>query len=266
MTYETLLADYRDGMLTIAFNRPQHNNSINSTLLAELNRALDRAEEDPDCKLVILKGCNGYFCTGMDFQEASETAEQAAGDLDAAVDPKGKQENMARYLNTIKRLTLIPKTVISVVEGQAMAGGIGLVAASDLVVATPDSQFSLSEAIWGLLPSMVMPFLIRRTGFQPAYRMTLTTLPVLAEEALSIRLVDAVSQQPDQEIRRWWLRISRLSGSTIGNLKHYFRKMWMITEEMEQLAIAETARLSADPQVVQNITNFVKYKKFPWDD
>ena len=146
-----------------------------------------------------------------------------------------------------------------------MAGGVGLVAASDLVFSDTKSTFSLSEVLWGLLPAMVMPFLIRRVGFQNAYRLTLTTSTISAHDASAMNLVDELGDDVEARVQAMSRRISRLDTDTISDLKSYFRKMWIVTEEMERTAVAELARLSQDPRIVENVTNYVKHGKVPWE-
>jgi polyketide biosynthesis enoyl-CoA hydratase PksH len=257
MEYETLLVNESPGALTVTFNRLSHRNSLNDTVLQELNKVLDLAEGDPGCRLVILEGQQGVFCTGMDFETVSLQ--------DSRGDTGFEKASASLYMSTISRLALIPKVIISRVDGQVMAGGIGLVAASDLAIATPRSRFSLSEALWGLLPAMVAPYLIRRVGYQTAYRMTLTTLPLSAEEAYAAHLVDEVSEDLGAAARKLQVKLMRLEESTLGNMKRYFRKMWFITEELEELAIAETSRLMSLPRVKENIRNFVEKQQFPWE-
>ena len=145
-----------------------------------------------------------------------------------------------------------------------MAGGVGLAAASDIVVSTERSEFSLSEALWGLLPCCVLPFLIRRTGFQKAYFMTLTTRTFTAREAFDIHLVDELTAQPDEALRKLSLRLNLLDDVTISDLKRYFRGLWLINSEMEQAAVAEITRLSALPRVQNNLRNYVEHGRFPW--
>ena len=137
--------------------------------------------------------------------------------------------------------------------------------ASDLVVATPDSQFGLPEALWGLLPAIVTPFLIRRVGFQIAYRMALTTLPLSAKEAHAIKLVDEVSDNPSQIVHRLLLRVSKLRRETILKVKKYFNKMWIINDRIEEIAVRENIRGFSDPTVIEAILNFRNFKKLPWD-
>lgn len=238
---------------TLTMNRPEKRNSLNQALMEGLHRGLTEAEADSACRLVILTGRQNFFCTGMDFEEAAQGV---------AITEVGEGQ---LYMALLKRLASSPKIIISKVEGTVLAGGMGLVAASDLVVATPASRFGLPEALWGLLPANVTPFLIRRVGFQAAYRMTLTTETITAEEAWRLGLVDTVSDQPDDDIRRYLLRLGRLDEQTIREAKAYFQKMWFLTEAMEQTAIAELNRLVRTERVQQNIKNYVEYQKFPWE-
>ncbi|MBI4652467.1 enoyl-CoA hydratase/isomerase family protein [Candidatus Desantisbacteria bacterium] len=258
MKYNTILVKESLGVITVTFNRLSQRNSINRAFIKELNEVLDKAEQDTQCRIVILEGQNDVFCTGMDFEEAAMFNVQDKKD--------DSMSFLSQYMKAIKRFTLTPKVIISKIEGQVMAGGVGLAAASDLVIATPRVQISLSEALWGLLPAMVLPYLIRRVGYQKAYSMTLTTLPISAQEAFDIHLVDEVSEEPDRSIQYLSQRLFRLEQSTIKNIKSYFRSMWLITDEMEKGAISESFQMMSDPKVRENIENYVKYKKFPWDD
>ncbi len=248
--YQTLKITQQETIRIITLNRPQERNSLNARLMQELFQALKEAEEDVNNRIIILKGQAGVFCTGMD--------------LKAAVQDEMPLESDA-YMTLLRRLAMIPRVVIACVEGTVMAGGVGLVAASDIVLATSDSQFSLSEALWGLLPCCVAPYLIRRIGFQAAYRLTLTTQTITAEEAHRLQLVDVLTNTPDEEIRKQCLRLKRLDPHTVEDLKQYFRKMWLINETMEATAIQEITRLTQLPRVQQNLANYVQKQQFPWE-
>jgi polyketide biosynthesis enoyl-CoA hydratase PksH len=257
MEYETIIVKESDWGLTITLNRPGQRNSLNRILLNEINRVLDAADKESGCRIVVLEGLPGIFCSGQDFEEASALVSEKELNLaEPASNP---------YLETLKRFTSTSTVLISVIDGQALAGGVGLAAASDLVIATPRSQFALSEALWGLLPAIVMPFLIRRVGFQVAYRMALTTMPVSAREAYEIHLVDEISETPGDTIRRWWLRLSKVEDSTVRDLKQFAGKMWFITRQMEETAVSESLQRFSHPRVIQNMTNYFKHKIFPWD-
>lgn len=252
MEFTTLRIRHSPRILTVAIHRPEQQNAINGTLLRELNLALDLAESDPSCRFLVLEGQPGVFCTGMDFSEVANHA----GPTD--------EEKAKAFMQLLHRMSLTPKVVIANVDGRVMAGGVGLAAASDFAISTERSQFSLSEALWGLLPACVIPFLIRRVGFQKAYTMTLSTLPISASQALACSLIDELTSDPADSIRRLLLRIGRLEENTIVSLKAYFRKMWIITEQTECEAVAEITRLVSDQTVRASIEAFVKDRKLPW--
>lgn len=254
MNFQTIAVKESEKSLTIQFNRLENQNSINAKLLEEINQALDLVEKKTACRLIILEGQQGVFCTGMDFKEMSASLNT----------PDHLKEFSSGYMLLLKRLTQIPKVVLSKVDGKVIAGGVGFAAASDLIIATEKSQFSLSEALWGLLPANVIPYLIRRVGFQKAYMMTLTTRIINAPEALSFGLIDEMSVNLDDSVRKLSLRLNILEESTIKNLKAYFRKMWIINEEMEKNARDELAHLLKEPTVQTNIKNFADHGKTPW--
>jgi polyketide biosynthesis enoyl-CoA hydratase PksH len=252
--YETLLVESQNNRMTITLNRIEQQNAISSTLLTELNLALDEAERNPHCQIVILKGQQGIFCSGMDLNEYVQLAKS--------------QETMRAwatlYMQTLKRLSTSPKIIAAAINGKVMAGGVGLVAASDFVIATDNASFKLSEALWGLIPGMVAPYLIRKVGFQSAYSLALTTKTITAKEAHNIHLVDVISERIGEELDSFLQRMERVKAVTVKELKSYFRKL-SIDNATELLAIEETVQRMLDPTVQATIRNYVENKKLPWD-
>jgi len=255
MTYQTLLLTKMPQGINITINRLEHRNAINSLLLKELHQVLDEAEADEACKIMTLKGQQGFFCSGMDFQEMIHIMNDQAELV----------QWTSHYMLLLKRFALSSKIIISLIDGQVIAGGVGLVAASDLVLATSKSQFCLSEALWGLLPANVLPYLIRRIGFQKAYFLTLSTQKMMAIDAQAIHLIDELSDDLEDTFNKYVNRLSRLEVQTVKNLKNYFRKLWMINEDTEQHALSELVRLIQQPQVQTNIKRFIEQGKFPWE-
>jgi polyketide biosynthesis enoyl-CoA hydratase PksH len=253
--FDTLLVSETSHSFIITIHRPQHRNSINSVLLKELHQIFDKAEQNPACRFIILQGENGFFCTGMDFQEITkQNTQQSSADV-----------NSDDYMKLLKRFSSSSKIVISLLDGQVLAGGVGIVAASDIVISTDKTQFGLSEALWGLLPACVLPFLIRRIGFQKAYYLTLTTQSINSRDAHATGLIDELTENPNDSLRKLLLRLTRVQAETVKDLKAYFRKLWIINEEMEKTAVAEITRLIEKPQVQNNIKNFIEKQQFPWE-
>jgi polyketide biosynthesis enoyl-CoA hydratase PksH len=254
MAFATLIVKEGSRQLTAQICRPDNANTLNDALIQELHQALDWAETMPDGRTFVLDGLPGVFCTGLDFHDAGRPANLTSG-----------SDQAAEYLRLLKRLTISPRIVICRVDGKAIAGGIGLVAASDIVLATERAEFSLPEALWGLLPCCVLPFLIRRLGYQKAYFLTLTTRTMTATEALSSHLVDELSENLNDALRKLTLRLNLLDDRVILDLKNYFRQLAGIPPEIEQIAVQEINRLAGQPYVRENIANYIQQGILPWE-
>lgn len=256
MNFETIILQELGFYHSITLNRPKEKNSLTTQLLLEFNRALDLAEKNNACKVIVIEGSSDYFCSGMDFVEILKLAKS---------NKEQEIHNWASlYISTLKRLTAIPKIIISKVTGNAFGGGVGLLAASDLVVANKNAQFSLPEALWGLLPAMITPFLIRRIGFQKTYSLTLSSYTIKAEEAKECQLVDDLCDNIEETMQKRLKHFDRLEMTTIRNLKSYFQKMWSLSPEAESTALEEIVRLIKEPKVQQTITNFIEHQQLPW--
>jgi 3-carboxymethyl-3-hydroxy-acyl-[acp] dehydratase len=259
MKFQTILAETNDRSVSITLNRPQAKNSLNRMILDDLSEAFRQSEVMRDCQTIILKGSREFFCTGMDFREALPR-------LNGQPAPAADEELNRLYMDLLGKISNSSCIVISIVEGTAMAGGIGLVAASDLVIASESARFSLSEALWGLLPAMVLPYLIRRVGFQAAYKMTLTTETISAESAARMNLVDELTDNTERKLRQLQTRLNILNKETIRDLKHYFKRhLHPITAQQENAAVAETTRLAGSERVQTGIRNYLEHQIFPWE-
>lgn len=252
----TLIVEEMPNAIKVTFNRAEQKNTLSSDFIQELFEVFSIVEKNPSVKVVILRGSQGVFCTGMDFHEAL---------VNSTNNSSHENQSALAYMKLLKKIATLPKVVIAEVDGVAMAGGLGLVVASDLVITTPKSQFSLSEALWGLLPANLLPYLIRRVGFQKAYMLTMTSISISGEEAKAINLADEVTHNLDDILRKYLIRFNHLATETIDDIKKYFRKLWIINEEMEHLAVNELTRLIQSPRVINNIKRFVEEQKFPWE-
>lgn len=244
----------RGPVLVATLARPDRDNTIDAAVLAALSDALDAAERDPDCRMVVIDAEGDTFCAGMDFQEAA-VEEPGTGSAESGG---------SAFFSLLRRFTDSPRILVATVDGRVVGGGVGLVAACDFVHVTDRASFSLSEALWGLLPCSVLPFLIRRVGFRKASAMTLSTLPVTAAEAVSCGLADERSDSADPFVRRLTARTARLNGWIVGEAKQYLSRLAPISEEAGRTAVAEFGRLMARPEVRAGIEGFAREGRFPW--
>ena len=253
-TFQTIKLRVQKAVAHLQICRPEAENSINAILIQELMSALTGLELNEDIKVVVLEGSPEHFCTGMDLNAVGNESRDALFEDDPHA-----------YYELLKHFAGCSKIIVSMIEGKVNAGGVGLVAASDIVIAHKDATFSLSEALFGLLPACVMPFLIRRLGYQKAKWMTLTTQSISADRAFAIGLADEVTPNVNDSLRRNLLRLTRLETSTVKELKDYMSALWIINEQTQQLAVSKITDLMSSEQVRSNIKNFVQNGMLPWE-
>jgi polyketide biosynthesis enoyl-CoA hydratase PksH len=242
----------------VTLNRPEQRNSLTPDLVGALARALADCEADPDARALVIEGGGGYFSSGMDL---------AAAATDSAVRGAGGEA----FVRLLDRFTTAGVVVISVVDGQAAGGGLGLVAASDFVFATPRSQFSLPEGLWGLVPCLVAPYLIRRAGFRLCQRLALSTLAIGAEEAARNGLVDVVEEaspggSPSRALTTLLSRLRRVQPSSAGETKRYLRSLWMLDDAMIGTAMDKLEQLLGSPEVTRRLRGFADHQRLPWQE
>lgn len=170
------------GLALLTLADSARGNRINAARLAALHEAFDKAEASETVRAIMLRSDGACFCLGMDFSFFLGTE---AGGLSAA-------EAVKAYSGLLTRMRVSPKPVIVLIDGEVKAGGIGLVAAADIVIASTRSQFQLSEVLLGLIPANVLPFLSERIGRSRAAWLTMTARTLSAETARAIGLVDEI--------------------------------------------------------------------------
>jgi polyketide biosynthesis enoyl-CoA hydratase PksH len=151
------------------------------------------------------------------------------------------------------------------VRGKTNAGGVGFVAACDIVVADDSAVFSLSELLFGLMPACVLPFLIRRVGFQRAHYMTLMTQPFTVQQAERWGLVDAFEANSENLLRRHLLRLRRLSKTGIERYKRYMNVLHGDLRTRRADALAANREVFSDRENLAKISRFVEHGTFPWE-
>lgn len=253
MSYQTLKVGFQDGICTLQFNRPEANNTINSQMIEEFHEVLAVCENE--ATVVVLSGLPEVFCFGADFQDIRDRAH--SGDT-AAHGPEALYEVWLK-------LATGPYITVSQVRGKANAGGIGFVAASDIVLADETARFSLSEMLFGLIPACVLPFLIRRMGFQKAHYLTLMTQPVTVQQALAWGLVDAFEPQVEPLLRKHLLRLRRLAKTGISRYKRYMDELQGPLSKSKEPAVAVNRTVFSDPKNIEGIVRYVERGLFPWE-
>ena len=161
-------------------NRPELRNALNADIQDLLLRALKELEAEQKIRVLILAGRGQAFCAGGDLSRMEQASKMTKA--------KSKVE-AGRFAALLYRMHAYPKPLVARVHGPAFAGGMGLVAACDLVVAAEEAEFCLPEVRIGLVPAMISPYLVRAMGEQQARRYVLTGERLSAREAHRIGFV-----------------------------------------------------------------------------
>jgi polyketide biosynthesis enoyl-CoA hydratase PksH len=251
--YATVRLRFDGEIAYLQIHRPDANNAINDRLIAEFGSALELC--DARAKIVVVEGLPDVFCFGADFVELQKN-------IDVAAAPR--QDPKPLY-DLWRRLATGSYVSIAHVRGKANAGGVGFVAACDIVLANAAAVFSLSELLFGLMPACVLPFLIRRIGFAKANSMTLMTQPVPVQLAHQWGLVDGFEESSDDLLRKNLLRLRRLDKTGIARYKRYMASIEGSIDTVESRAIAANIEVFSDPENLRKISRYVKTGEFPWE-
>lgn len=181
-TPTTLKLDHQAGWLTIWLNRPEVRNALSAQMVDELMETLECAAQDASLRGVTIRGQGGVFCAGGDIKDFKATLQ--GQDL-AAV-----HNSSLRAGELFERINTLPQVVLMLVEGPAMAGGMGMVCAGDVVAVTADASFALTEVTLGIPPAQIAPYVVNRLGLRTARRLMLTAARFGADEALRLGLAD----------------------------------------------------------------------------
>ena len=185
MSEETLIIDTAtDGRATVTLNRPDVHNAFDDHLIRLLTRELEALDRDPSVRVVVLAAAGKSFSAGADLNWIKRTADYS------------EAENLAdakALAGLMKTLSGLSKPSVAAVQGAAYGGGVGLIACSDIAIASETAVFSLSEVKLGLIPAVISPYVIAAIGQRQAHRYMLSAERFDAREALRIGLVHQVT-------------------------------------------------------------------------
>jgi enoyl-CoA hydratase/carnithine racemase len=198
---EPVTIERRGAVLWIIINREERRNALNEKVAELIHAGLDRAEADRDVRAVVLTGAGDKaFCAGGDLQLQ---ADGTPFTIDVA-DPRHYVARLLRRMDSC-RLPLVAR-----VNGHALAGGLGLVCACDLVVAREDAMLGVSEVKVGIFPMMILPFLLRVISYRRMMELCLSGEPMLAREAAGEQIVNYAVPAAELDAKLDWL-LSRIA-------------------------------------------------------
>jgi methylglutaconyl-CoA hydratase len=180
MSYQNLEIEIQGATASVWLNRPQVRNALDEALIAELTKAFDELQQQPGVRVIVLGGRGKAFCAGGDLNWMRRMADYSA---------EQNQQDALRLAAMLHRVYSSRIPVIARVHGAAYAGGMGLAAACDVVVADSVAEFCLSEVRIGLTPATISPYVIRALGIQASRRYMLTAERISARDASRLGFV-----------------------------------------------------------------------------
>lgn len=256
---ETLQIEREGFVARVWLNRPDVRNAFNDGVIAELRSAFDALAADSSLRAIVLGGRGKAFCAGADLSwmktMAGYTWEQNRADAQALAD----------MLWAIYRC---PVPVVGRIQGDCYAGGVGLAAVCDVLVAADSVQFCLSEARLGLLPATISPYVIRAMGEQAARRYFVTAERFSAAQAAAMGFVHEVCAADALDAK-----VDEIVATLVGNGPMALRACKALVQDVAGQPVSaalreETARRIADVRASdegrEGVQSFLGKRKPAW--
>jgi len=237
----------------VTLNRPDRRNSLTIQLLNELIAAVKVASDQPDERILILRGAGAAFCTGLDLREAADQNKAHA-----------TAEMVAQTLIAIAETRLV---TIAAVHGAAVAGGAGIMSACDYVVAAEKTKIGYPEARRGLVAGLVMTFLRRQVRERHLRELVLGGELIDAQRALEIGLVNRVVAPSEvmNEAQKFADSVLQGAPNAIGNTKRLIEELWATSvKEDVDLALKHHMEARESAEAREGIAAFNEKRKPNW--
>jgi enoyl-CoA hydratase/carnithine racemase len=248
-----LIEQYEDShVAVITLSDGGHGNLLSPEGLDELAGALDRSLKDPRVRAILIRSEGPAFSRGMDLERLAAASER---------DFRAEAEiAVSRYGSVLQSLFSARLPIVCLVEGEVKAGGVGLVCACDIVVATEQATFELGEVIFGLVPANVLPYMLAlRMPPQKARYLVMSSRKLHAAEALQVNLVDEVvnAAEAERRLREIFKRLLCSSPRALAAAKDFTAELIGTTPaEGGLLARRRLLELMHDPSTLEGVKAF----------
>jgi methylglutaconyl-CoA hydratase len=259
MDYDTLTVTLADKVATVTLNRPEVRNAFNESAIAELALAFDELGRNELVRAIVLAANGPAFCAGADLNWMKKMAAYSH-DENAA--------DAARLANMLRTIYLCPKPTLAKVQGDCYAGGMGLAAACDIVVASEGVNFCLSEVKLGLIPATISPYVIKAMGEQAARRYFLTAERFDAAAALRMGFAHEVTA-PD----RLDATVAGIVKSLVANSPNAVREAKKLVREVVGQPVGDALLLDTAERIAairasgegrEGVASFLEKRKPAW--
>jgi methylglutaconyl-CoA hydratase len=229
-----------DGVVFVTINRPEKKNAFDAATIAALYEAFETLHGADKVRVVFIRGAGGTFSAGADLNWMRSAADWSESD---------NRDDAMGLAKMLKALHDVPALTVALVEGAAMGGGAGIVAACDMAVAVEGTRFSFSEVKLGLIPATIAPYVIEAVGARRARQLFLTANIFDADYAAHAGLIDMVLPEGsvDEFISMLTDSLSANAPGAMGDAKRLVNDV--AGEEIDNRLLEETAKRIARARV-----------------
>lgn len=253
--FETITLRVAGPVARVTLNRPASGNAMSTVMVNELLCCFDALKRDPTyqaVRIIVLTGAGQTFCSGGDLHDL--------GTLEG--EHRALPKRMDELLRTVNET---PHVVIARVQGAAFGGGMGLVCVSDIAVAGYSARFGLQEVRLGLVPSIILPYVMQRAGFTHARQLLLTGVEFGYAEAHTYCLIQhyCADNELDARVRAVIQDVLHCAPVALGEAK---RLLFKVAGEPDDLSyrVELLNRLRTGEEARQGFAAFQEGKRPPW--
>lgn len=254
---DAVVVEVQGAVARVSINRPDAHNAFDEDVIALLKHAFLQLASDSSVRAVILTGSGKSFCAGADLnwmrRAAQFTREQNVADARA----------MAEMFAALRAC---PKPIIARVNGAAFGGGAGLVAVSDISIASDEAIFAFSEVKLGLIPAVISPYVVERLDPAAARRLFMTGERFGTKLALELGLVDIVApkEKLEETVNEVLNQLASSGPAAVGEAKRLVTKLAPVPKDISDYTIEAIADVRRSPEGREGVAAFLEKRKPSW--
>ncbi len=259
MTEQAVIETRRGKSVWLTLNRPHAKNAMNGELIAMLSAAFQRLGSDSETRAIVLAANGDAFCSGADLGYMMDMAQQ----------PENNQQSGFAMSSLFRGIAECPKPVVARVHGLCLAGALGLVCASDIVVASNNVKFGLPEVKRGLIPATISPYVVQALGVQAARRYLMTGETFTAEKAWQLGMVHELSTPDtlDARLDAILAELNTCAPGAIAACKKLVRdvsRMDIAADETHAELASRLAAVRGSAEAAEGMMAFMEKRKPGW--
>jgi methylglutaconyl-CoA hydratase len=260
MNYQSIITEVDGAVGILTLNKAERHNAFDEVLIAEITAGLRELEANPQVRAVVLSSTGKSFCAGADLKWMKRAANYS---------PEENLRDANQLAELMRTLNELSKPTIARVQGPAYGGGVGLIAACDIAVATYDALFALTEVKLGILPAVISPYILAAIGERHGRRYMLTAERLSAAEAYRIGLLHEIvpgEEQLDEAVGEILDTLLKNGPLAQAECKSLIRVV--SGQPINAATIAETTqritRVRSSPEGREGLTAFLEKRKPSW--